>query len=64
MGDVNDDGKITARDALIVLRCSIGLATDISPDAVNAMDVDKNGRITAADALLIQRYAVGLVKEL
>ena len=63
MGDVNCDGKITARDALIVLRYSIGLIKDITDDIFTAMDVDRNGKATAADALLIQRYAVGLIKE-
>ncbi|MEE3450018.1 MAG: bacterial Ig-like domain-containing protein, partial [Acutalibacteraceae bacterium] len=63
LGDVNCDGKITARDALIVLRYSIGLIKDITDDIFTAMDVDRNGKATAADALLIQRYAVGLIKE-
>lgn len=59
IGDVNDDGKITAADARLVLRHSASL--EMLPDSVipNA-DADGNGRITAADARLILRVSANL----
>lgn len=59
IGDVNNDGKITAADARLVLRHSASL--ERLPDSVliNA-DADGNGRITAADARLILRVSANL----
>ena len=56
-GDVNKDGKITAVDARIILRASVGLEKDIDK---NRADVDGNGKITAYDARLALRISVGL----
>jgi len=61
-GDVNEDGRITATDALLYLRFAIGL--DISPYQLDpvADDMTGDGRITATDALKVLRIAVGLDK--
>ena len=58
-GDANDDGRITASDALLYLRYAVG--QDISPYHLDpvADDVTCDGRITAADALKVLRKAVG-----
>ena len=58
-GDVDGNGKITAADARIALRCSVGLES-LSEAELKAADADKNGKITAADARLILRASVGL----
>ena len=52
---------MTAADARIALRISVGLETveTFSPSYM-AADVDRSGLITAADARLILRAAVGL----
>lgn len=55
-GDVNNDSKVTASDARIVLRVSAGLHK-ISDEAVKAADVNNDGRITAADARKILRVS-------
>ncbi|MBR5410537.1 MAG: dockerin type I repeat-containing protein [Clostridia bacterium] len=59
-GDVDGDGKVTAADARLALRCAVGLETYApgSPQYA-ACDVDGTPGVTAADARLILRKAVG-----
>lgn len=59
-GDVNLDGQITAADARIALRVSVGLET-VTKEVRILADVDGDGQIKAADARLILRYSVGLI---
>ncbi len=61
LGDVDGDGKISAADARLALRASVGLE-NLSDAEKLAADVDSNGQITAADARLILRASVGLEK--
>ena len=58
-GDIDNDGSVTANDALMVMRYSLGLISSLPMTA--AADVDGNGSVTANDALLIMRAALGLV---
>ncbi|MBQ7689292.1 MAG: bacterial Ig-like domain-containing protein [Clostridia bacterium] len=58
-GDVTGDGKITAYDARLVLRASVGFIR-YKGKLLTAADADRNGVITAADARLVLRAAVGL----
>ncbi len=60
-GDVNDDGKVNATDALLVLRCAVGKATLTERQRL-AGDANGDGALNAADALLILRAAVGKEK--
>ena len=53
-GDSNCDGKVTAADARIALRCAAGLDT-VDELFKYAVDVNEDGRITASDARLILR---------
>lgn len=54
-GDIDSDGKISAADARLALRMSVGLeGLDM------AADVDGDGKVSAADARLILRASVGL----
>ena len=56
VGDVDGDGDVTAGDARLVLRASVGLEeTDLQ-----RMDADADGTVSAADARLVLRFAVGL----
>ncbi len=59
IGDIDSNGKITAADARLVLRASVGLEK-FTPGQTTAGDIDKNKKITAADARLILRASVGL----
>lgn len=58
-GDANFDGKLTAADARIALRCAAGLE---KPDEafIYAIDVNGDGNVNAADARLILRVVAKL----
>lgn len=58
LGDVDFDGLITANDALLILRSSVGLDT-FTPDQNKAADVDTDGNVTSGDALAVLRYSAG-----
>ena len=61
--DVNGDKLINSADALIVLRHTVGLASEINTDE-KFMNADTNGdnKVNSMDALTILRIAVGLVR--
>lgn len=58
-GDIDNDGKITASDALFALRYSVGLE-DFTNGQKVISDVDSDNKTTSSDALEILRYSVGL----
>ncbi|MBE6812132.1 MAG: hypothetical protein E7523_04545 [Ruminococcaceae bacterium] len=59
MGDIDNTATLTAGDARLALRTSVGLETLSKEQSVLA-DVDFDGSITAGDARLILRASVGL----
>lgn len=62
LGDVDNDGDITASDARLALRRAVDLETyPVGSREFLACDVDKDNLVTAADARVILRAAVGLV---
>ncbi len=61
VGDVDDDGTVSASDARLALRASVGLEK-LNDAQKQAADADKDGAISAADARLILRASVGLEK--
>ena len=58
-GDVNNDGKVTAADARLVLRAAAGLEKLRGQSLLNA-DADRDGKITSADAREVLRESAGL----
>lgn len=64
VGDVfGNDNNVTAADARIILRASVGLET--LTDAQKALaDTNSDGRISAADARIVLRMSVGLEEKL
>ena len=64
IGDVNNDGEITANDASLVLQLVAG---KITPDAegiiYEAADVNGDGEVTANDASLILQLVAGKIAE-
>lgn len=67
LGDVDNDGHVTAGDARLVLRYSVGLGetdkvivSDPEDLSFKAADFDGNGTIDAGDARLVLRQSVGL----
>ena len=59
MGDVDISGDISAADARLVLRASVGLE-EKTEAILNRGDVDNDGEISSADARIILRASVGL----
>ncbi|MBR3868832.1 MAG: hypothetical protein IKM66_05900 [Clostridia bacterium] len=60
MGDINDDGVITAADAQLALQIS-SQSTTFTPRQYVLADVDGNGTVTAADARNILNYSAGIL---
>lgn len=60
LGDVNRDGRINARDALMILRSQAG-SSELEDYQTFLADVNKDNRLTAMDAVKIQRYAAGTI---
>lgn len=61
LGDVNLDGEITAADARLALRYSVGLEA-LSKKQKAAANANLDDSVTSADARLILRASVGLEK--
>lgn len=61
LGDVDNDGVITAADARLALRHSISTGVLTGRDFL-AADADSDNKLTSADARLILRAAIGLEK--
>ena len=59
VGDANQDGKVSLRDASFALKATVGKAT-FSGNGEKAADVDGDGSVTAGDSLAIQRYDIGI----
>ena len=59
-GDGNDDEKINASDALIVLKVAVEKQV-VDDEHFIALDVDDNQKLNASDALLILKYSVGKI---
>ena len=59
VGDVSNDGKVSADDARLVLRCAVGLEI-LSEEQKAVADMDGDKKITASDARIVLRTAVGL----
>lgn len=59
LGDVDNNGKINAADARLVLRYCARLET-FSDVQILSSDINSDGKVTAADARLLLRYAAGL----
>ena len=57
-GDVNADGQISAKDALLILRQAVG-KEKLSGAALQAADVTGKGDPNAVDALYVLQKAVG-----
>ncbi len=61
LGDVNNDGKVNAKDARETLRHYVG-TTKLDDYKLFAADVNNDGRVNAKDARKILQYYVGTIK--
>ena len=55
LGDVNGDGRITAKDSLLIRKEVAGLSPDIVAEAA---DINADGEVTLADVLLVRKHLV------
>lgn len=59
LGDVNNDNRLTAADALAILKSAVGQT--VSLPNMNRADVDCNGKVQAKDALVVLKASVGSI---
>ena len=57
-GDVNGDGKVDQRDAMLIMEHLSG-AADLDDDEKKAADVDGDGHITYLDAMSVMDKSKG-----
>lgn len=62
LGDVNEDGSVTAADALYVLQAAAGIKTLTAAQQKKA-DYNKDGKVSAIDARKILQVVAGLIPE-
>ncbi|MBN1696121.1 MAG: dockerin type I repeat-containing protein [Spirochaetales bacterium] len=60
LGDVNDDGRITIIDALLVAQYYVGLEPAQYTAPVEAGDSNQDGNVNIIDALMMAQYYVGI----
>lgn len=53
MGDLDGDGKITAKDSLLMRKAIVGVAVEFNSAAA---DIDGDGSVTAADSFLLRKH--------
>ena len=58
LGDVDGDGKVSAKDSMLVQRYVINLK-QLGDLQKKAADIDLDGKITNKDALGILRFSIG-----
>ena len=59
-GDVNSDGKLTAKDARLALRISARLEPNVTDRMLKIADLDGDGKVTAGEARRILRASAKL----
>ena len=57
-GDANGDGKVSAKDSLMIRRYALKLA-ELDAKDYEAADVNGDGKVTAKDALEVLRFTIG-----
>ncbi|MBQ7061335.1 MAG: dockerin type I repeat-containing protein, partial [Clostridia bacterium] len=59
-GDVDGNGTVTVSDAIMALRCAMGILT-LTPEQFARADIDGSSTVTVSDAIMILRTAMGLL---
>lgn len=59
-GDIDGDGEVTVADAIMALRCTMGIL-ELTPEQIEAGDMNESGAIEVSDAIIILRTAMGLL---
>ena len=58
-GDINHNGRLDAKDAMLIQRFTINLSTFTAED-YNTADVNGDGSVTAKDVIYVLRCVIGL----
>lgn len=58
IGDIDSNGKVNSDDALIIVKHSVGIKSDIDE---SILDIDEDGAVTSCDALTVLQIAVGII---
>lgn len=59
LGDMDSDGTLSVMDALVIMRCSMGIITLTEQEQIIA-DVNENGSVEVSDAIIVLRSAMGI----
>jgi len=59
VGDVNNDGKVSIVDAMMIAQYTANII-ELTSDQLSRADASKDGRVTIVDAMYIAQYVVGL----
>ncbi|MBR6007332.1 MAG: hypothetical protein IK064_06845 [Clostridia bacterium] len=59
MGDVDFDGDVDITDALLTMRCAMGIIT-FTAEQIAVGDMDGSGAVNVTDAVMILRAAMGI----
>ena len=59
-GDVDGNGLVETTDAIILLRCIMGLLDEASVPGIMNGDMNADGELTTNDVLMILRTAIGM----
>ncbi|MBQ7061468.1 MAG: dockerin type I repeat-containing protein [Clostridia bacterium] len=59
-GDVDGSGDVSVTDAILALRCAMGLA-GLDEQGLAAADIDGDGSVSVSDAITILRMAMGIL---
>ena len=62
LGDVNGDGKVNSRDAMLVLQYSAKITT-LAEDQLVRGDVNKDNKVNSRDAMRILQYSAKIITE-
>ena len=60
VGDLDGDGELSATDALLILRGSMGII-ELTPEQEEIADFNGDGYVNLTDALLVLRVAMGVI---
>ena len=60
LGDVDGNGTVDISDAVLTMRCAMGLIT-LTPEQFARANVNGDGSVDISDALLIMRMAMGII---
>lgn len=59
LGDANGDGSVTSSDAVLILRCALGIEP-ITAKALANGDIDGDGILSISDSLFVLRMSMGI----